>query len=136
VHSLSRWTVILNLIQARNKSDDETQSNCIDHRNYGPGRRLPLRTTSEQGLPSPRCQAPLMASACVHVMGLAHVTYAANTQPMLSPINVGTGEDLPIRELALLVGKVVGFIGRIEFDAINPDSQTIKTSAENTQKAV
>ena len=62
-----------------------------------------------------------MAAACVHVMGLDHATYAANTQPMLSHINVGTGEDLPIRELALLVGKVVGFTGRIEFDATKPD---------------
>ena len=62
-----------------------------------------------------------MAAACVHVMGLDRAAYAANTQPMLSHINVGTGEDLPIRDLARLVGKVVGFAGRIEFDATKPD---------------
>ena len=62
-----------------------------------------------------------MAEACVHVMQMDSVTYAANTQPMLSHINVGTGEDLTIRDLAKLVAKVVGFAGRIEQDTTKPD---------------
>jgi GDP-L-fucose synthase len=62
-----------------------------------------------------------MAEASVHVMELDRATYAANTQPMLSHINVGTGEDLSIRELAPMIGKVVGFGGRIEYDATKPD---------------
>jgi len=62
-----------------------------------------------------------MAEASVHVMELDHAIYVANTQPMLSHINVGTGEDLTIRELAETVGKVVGFSGRIEFDTTKPD---------------
>jgi GDP-L-fucose synthase len=62
-----------------------------------------------------------MAEASVHVMELDRATYAANTQPMLSHINVGTGEDLSIRELAAMIGKVVGFGGRIEYDAAKPD---------------
>lgn len=62
-----------------------------------------------------------MAAASLHVMDLDHDTYAANTQPMLSHINVGTGEDLSIAELARLVGKVVGFRGRIDFDPSKPD---------------
>ena len=62
-----------------------------------------------------------MAEASVHVMELDHDTYAANTQPMLSHINVGTGVDLTIRELAEAIGRVVGFPGRIEFDASKPD---------------
>lgn len=62
-----------------------------------------------------------MAAASLHVMGLDHATYSANTQPMLSHINVGTGEDLSIRELARLVGSVVGYTGHIEFDASKPD---------------
>ena len=62
-----------------------------------------------------------MAEASVHVMRLDRATYDANTQPMLSHINVGTGVDLSIRELATLVGKVVGFAGRIEYDATKPD---------------
>jgi GDP-L-fucose synthase len=62
-----------------------------------------------------------MAEASVHVMELDRATYAANTQPMLSHINVGTGEDLSIRELAQLIGKVVGYSGAIEYDASKPD---------------
>lgn len=62
-----------------------------------------------------------MAEACVHVMGLDRAIYAANTQPMLSHINVGTGVDMTIRELAETIGKVIGFPGRIEFDPTKPD---------------
>jgi len=62
-----------------------------------------------------------MAEACVHVMGLDRATYDANTRPMLSHINVGSGEDLSIAELAALVAKTVGFKGRIEHDTTKPD---------------
>ena len=62
-----------------------------------------------------------MAAACLHVMSLDRATYDANTQPMLSHINVGTGEDQTIAELATLVGKVVGYRGRIGFDPTKPD---------------
>jgi GDP-L-fucose synthase len=62
-----------------------------------------------------------MAEACVHVMELDRATYDASTQPMLSHINVGTGEDIPIAELAGLVSKTVGFRGRIEQDPSRPD---------------
>ena len=49
-----------------------------------------------------------LAAACVHVMDLPHATYAAHTDVMASHINVGTGEDLSIAELAQLVSEVVG----------------------------
>jgi GDP-L-fucose synthase len=62
-----------------------------------------------------------MAAACVHVMNLDHATYAANTDPMHSHINVGTGEDVTIAELARLVGETVGYRGRIGFDTSKPD---------------
>lgn len=62
-----------------------------------------------------------MAEASVHVMNLESATYAANTKPMLSHINVGCGEDLSIGELAALVGKVVGYTGQIGFDTTKPD---------------
>lgn len=62
-----------------------------------------------------------MAAACVHVMGLDAAIYRAHTQPMLSHINVGCGEDVTIRELAGLVARVVGFEGAIEFDPAHPD---------------
>jgi GDP-L-fucose synthase len=62
-----------------------------------------------------------MAEASLHVMELDRATYEANTQPMLSHINVGTGEDVSIRELAHLVAKVVGFGGAIVQDPSKPD---------------
>jgi GDP-L-fucose synthase len=62
-----------------------------------------------------------MAAASVHVMELDEEIYQAHTQPMLSHINVGTGEDCTIRELAETIAKVVGFKGRIVFDASKPD---------------
>ena len=62
-----------------------------------------------------------MAEASVHVMELDRAALAGATQPMLSHINVGTGSDLTIRELAERIGAVVGFRGRIEFDPSKPD---------------
>ena len=62
-----------------------------------------------------------MAAACVHVMELDEQTYRANTQPMLSHINVGTGVDCTIRELAETVARVTGYSGKLVFDASKPD---------------
>ncbi|WP_320153693.1 GDP-L-fucose synthase [uncultured Tolumonas sp.] len=62
-----------------------------------------------------------MAAASVHVMELADAIYQANTQPMLSHINVGTGLDCTIRELAETMAKVVGFTGKVVFDSSKPD---------------
>lgn len=62
-----------------------------------------------------------MAAASIYIMNLDQATYEANTEPMLSHINVGTGVDCTIRELVEAVAKVVGFTGEIEFDATKPD---------------
>jgi GDP-L-fucose synthase len=62
-----------------------------------------------------------MAEASVYVMNLDHATYAASTDPMHSHINVGTGEDVTIADLAQLVGETVGYRGRIAFDPSKPD---------------
>lgn len=62
-----------------------------------------------------------MAAASVHVMELDKETYQANTEPMLSHINVGTGVDCTIREMAETMAKVVGFEGDIVFDRTKPD---------------
>ncbi|MCF5510813.1 NAD-dependent epimerase/dehydratase family protein [Pseudomonas sp. PA-3-11C] len=62
-----------------------------------------------------------MAAASVHVMELETDIYQANTQPMLSHINVGTGQDCTIRELAETIAKVTGYKGRLSFDASKPD---------------
>lgn len=62
-----------------------------------------------------------MADACVYVMRLDNATYAANTDSMLSHINIGTGQDVTIGELAEVIKAVVGFEGEIVFDVSKQD---------------
>ncbi|MGI9277769.1 MAG: GDP-L-fucose synthase family protein, partial [Endozoicomonas sp.] len=62
-----------------------------------------------------------MAAACVHVMNLNRAIYDSHTDPMMSHINVGTGVDCTIRELAETMKQVVGFEGELVFDTSKPD---------------
>ena len=62
-----------------------------------------------------------LARACLHVMQLPREVYWANTEPMCSHINVGSGQDLPILEVAELLARTVGFSGRIATDPAKPD---------------
>jgi GDP-L-fucose synthase len=62
-----------------------------------------------------------MAEASLHVLSIGDDVYRANTEPMLSHINVGTGEDVTIKQLAELIAKTVGYCGKIEFDISKPD---------------
>jgi len=62
-----------------------------------------------------------MAQASLFVLELDEETYKANTQPMLSHINVGTGKDVTIREMAEIMKQVVGYEGRLTFDTTKPD---------------
>ena len=62
-----------------------------------------------------------LAAACVHVMELDPVAYRAQTAPMRSHLNVGTGTDVTIRELAETIARVTGFRGERVFDPAKPD---------------
>ncbi len=62
-----------------------------------------------------------MAEACLHTMSLPKQVYAENTQAMESHINVGTGEDLSIGELATLVAEAAGYRGGLKYDTSKPD---------------
>ena len=62
-----------------------------------------------------------MAAASLHVMALDRDAYAAHTVPRVSHINVGAGEEHSIRNVAELIGEVVGYRGRICFDRSRPD---------------
>ena len=62
-----------------------------------------------------------MADACVFVMKLIAEAYQQKNQPMLSHINVGTGQDCSISELAQTIAGVVGYQGEILWDATKPD---------------
>jgi GDP-L-fucose synthase len=62
-----------------------------------------------------------MAAASLFVMDLPSETYKRETQEMLSHINVGSGVDVTIRELAETVAHVVGYTGNLTFDTGKPD---------------
>lgn len=62
-----------------------------------------------------------MAQASLFVLNLPPADYQANTDPMLSHINVGSGVDYSIKELAEIVAQVTGFQGTIVYDASKPD---------------
>jgi GDP-L-fucose synthase len=77
-----------------------------------------------------------MAAASIHVMGLERAVYRAHTGSMLSHINIGTGEDTAIGDLARLIGRVVGFTGRIVFDSSKPDGTPRKLLDVSKLKAL
>jgi len=62
-----------------------------------------------------------MAEASIFVLTLDEKTYKTNTQPMLSHINVGTGKDITIREMAKTMKEVVGYKGKLTFDISKSD---------------
>ena len=62
-----------------------------------------------------------MASACVFIHNLPYNLYKDHTSPMVSHINIGTGEDLSIRELAETISNIIGFEGDLCFDKTKPD---------------
>ena len=62
-----------------------------------------------------------MAAASVHVMNVDSEIYTLNINPMLSHINVGTGIDCTIKELAETIANVTGFKGKLIFDSSKPD---------------
>lgn len=67
-----------------------------------------------------------MADACVFLMQLPDSKFltlldANQSQDMAPLINIGVGEDLTIKELALVIGEIVGFTGEVVFDESKPD---------------
>ena len=63
-----------------------------------------------------------MAAACVHLLSVPQESLNDLYRPDLPPlINVGTGEDLTIRELSQLVADIVGYAGEVQWDASKPD---------------
>jgi GDP-L-fucose synthase len=77
-----------------------------------------------------------MAAACLHVMDLPLAAYQRHTQPMLSHINVGTGVDCSISELAETMAQVTGFTGTLVFDTSKPDGTPRKLLDVSRLKAL
>ena len=67
-----------------------------------------------------------MAQASLYVLMLNEDIYRINTQPMLSHINIGTGKDITIREVAHTIKEVVGYSGELTFDISKPDGSPKK----------
>ena len=62
-----------------------------------------------------------MAAACVYVMNLSRNRLNEVVQPDLSHLNIGTGKDVTIRELAESMKRATGFSGDLTFDHSKPD---------------
>jgi GDP-L-fucose synthase len=75
-----------------------------------------------------------MAAASIFVMNSSKDVYESCTQEMLSHINVGTGVDCTIAELALTIAEVVDYEGEVGFDATKPDGAPRKLINVDTLK--
>jgi nucleoside-diphosphate-sugar epimerase len=62
-----------------------------------------------------------LADACLFVSCLPKVVYTAHTKPRLSQLNIGTGMDVSIAELAGLIKSIVGYEGEISYNSEYPD---------------
>ena len=67
-----------------------------------------------------------LASACYHIMNLDRNLISNHIDDMCSHINIGTGKDITIKELALTIKKVINFKGELIFDLDKPDGTTRK----------
>ncbi len=75
-----------------------------------------------------------MAAASIYVMNASKEVYESCTQEMLSHINVGTGVDCTIAEMALTMAKVTGYKGEVKFDSTKPDGAPRKLMNVDTLK--
>lgn len=62
-----------------------------------------------------------LADACIHVMEVRQDVWEKSTEPMVSHVNVGTGADCSIKDLAEMIAETTSFRGRITFDRSRPD---------------
>ena len=67
-----------------------------------------------------------MARASIHLMNLDKKKYEEHTSPTCSHINVGSGIDITVKELAENIKEVVGYNGNINFDPTKPDGSPRK----------
>lgn len=67
-----------------------------------------------------------LAQACLHLMAIKTSDYNANLNAMCSHINIGTGADCSIRELAELMQSITGFKGKLQFDSSAPEGTPVK----------
>ena len=76
-----------------------------------------------------------LASACLELIETDKEKFDAHVEPMRSHINIGTGKEVSINQLAQLICKCVGFEGRLKFDPSFPDGTPRKTLDSSRLKA-
>lgn len=102
-------------------------------------RRLGAREVEVWGTGRPRREfmhVDDLADAIVHVLGLPREVYETAVEPMQSHLNVGTGKDVSIAELADLFAKATGYSGVVRFDATRPDGTPRKLLDVSAMKAL
>jgi len=62
-----------------------------------------------------------MAAACIHIMNIPKNQFVSAVDSRTSHINIGTGKDCSIKELAELIAATTGFSGSLRFDPTKPD---------------
>jgi len=67
-----------------------------------------------------------LAGACIYIMNLERNIFYKAIKPSCSHINVGSGEEFTIAELAKIIKEITGYIGKIEFDLEKPDGMKRK----------
>jgi GDP-L-fucose synthase len=72
-----------------------------------------------------------LASACLFVMGLSRLEYSQNTSHPYRHVNVGSGSEISIKDLAILLSRVIGFEGTILWDSAKPDGTPRKLMNSN-----
>ena len=83
---------------------------------------MPARVDGRSGTPMREfLYVDDMVAASIYVMNLDGEIFSSHTESMISHINVGTGIDCTIKELAETIAKVTGFDGRLIFDSSKPD---------------
>lgn len=70
-----------------------------------------------------------LAKAAIHIQNMSQEEWLSITKPMCSHLNAGTGKDISIGELAKLISEIIGFKGKIEFNANMPDGTPRKLLA-------
>ena len=72
-----------------------------------------------------------LASACLFVMTLSQAEYSQNTSKPYRHVNVGSGSEISIKDLAALLSRIIGFEGTISWDSIKPDGTPRKLMNSN-----
>jgi nucleoside-diphosphate-sugar epimerase len=77
-----------------------------------------------------------LADACFYIASLPEDVYVSHTQPRQSHLNIGTGSDVSIAELAEIIRGVVGYKGEIQYNSQYPDGTMRKLLDVSVVKAL